>query len=252
MSYASRKGLSGPKVEKTNRQKFLTLDQVQQVLATIKEQNQTKWRRDHCAVYLGFYFGLRVSEAAILERTCFRAIDDEVYLRTKKQSPRIKVNCVCGRRWSAAVRRIGTEMACPNCVKLQMVKGDKDKYDLNPPERSPVVVERRVKDYVKDYLINHMRPDQRWLIEGHKDQHISTRMLEQIFSHYSMAAGLDPVYSFHSLRHGRGVLVYERFQDPVMLRDMLPQKSLAATEFYMHLSPAQQEKYLSVLDTIED
>jgi site-specific recombinase XerD len=252
MPYAPRKGLSGPKVEKTNRQKFLTLDQVRKVLATIEEQNQTKWRRDHCAVYLGFFFGLRVAEAVILERACFRSIDDEVYIRTKKQSPRIKVNCECGRRWSAAVRRIGTEMPCPNCVKPTLVRGDKNKYDMNPPERIPTVVESRVKDYIKSYLENHMRPDQRWLLESHKEQHLSTRMLEQIFGHYVMASGLDPAYSFHSLRHGRGVLVYERFQDPVMLRDMLRQKSLAATEFYMHLSPAQQEKYLSVLDTIED
>lgn len=238
-------------MEKTNRQKFLTLAEVNRVLDTIKEQGQKRWRRDHCAVYLGFYFGLRAAEAVILERDNFRALEDQVYIRTKKQEPRVRVTCSCGRRWRVAARRVGTEVPCPNCLSLARVKGDKS-MDTNPPERSPPVVESRVKDYLKVYLAESMRPDQRWLIEGHKGEHLSTRMLEVVFGHYVMAAGLDPVYSYHSLRHGRGVMIYERFNDPVMLRDMLRQKSLGATEFYMHLSPAQQQKYLSVLDNLEE
>jgi hypothetical protein len=56
------------------------------------------------------------------------------------------------------------------------------------------------------------------------------------------------VYSWHALRHGRGIYIWERFKDLVKVKDALGQKSLSAAEWYVNLSPAQREDALKVLD----
>jgi len=248
--YLTRKGYQQghAKIQKTDRQKFLTVEDVQRILDEVEKQQKAKWRRDHCSIFCGFYFGLRVGEAAILERESFRALEDQAFIRTLKQLPRVPVQCVCGRRWRASAKKIGNEVECPRCSNTVEVAGNPADYDTTPPEKSPPVVETKVVDYLREYLDKYMQPDQRWLFEGWKGEHISTRTLENIFSHYVLTAGLDPAYSYHALRHGRGVLLWERFQDQVLLRDMLRQKTLSAAEWYMHLSPARKRKILDKLD----
>lgn len=86
-----------------------------------------------------------------------------------------------------------------------------------------------------------MQPAQRWLFPTGPERHIHPETLRKIFAHYVLKSGLDPAYSWHSLRHGRGVVVFERFEDSVMVRDMLRQKSLSSAEMYMHLSPKRAE-----------
>lgn len=118
---------------------------------------------------------------------------------------------------------------------------------MNPPEKSPPVVETKVLEYVRIYL-QGMRPDQRWLLESTPGEHISESHMHRVFNHYVLAAKLDPAYSFHALRHGRGVRIYEKFEDFVMVRDMLRQKSISSTEWYMHLSPQRKQKLRDALD----
>lgn len=254
MPYLDRKGLTGPKIEKTRSQKFLTLEQVRLLLDTVKADGQRKWKRDHCAIYLGYFLGLRISEACILERETFRHIGaHEARIRTSKSLPRVPVRCgPCGRRWRVSCTRIEQHAECPRCGELSKVHKPRNfKADsLIPPEKIPPIVETPVVKYVQRYMRDSMRPEQRWLLESHRGEHMSTRMLEQVFGHYVIQAGLDPEYSFHALRHGRGLTIYERFKDPVLLRDSLRQATLSAAEWYMNLSPERQQEYLDVLDGI--
>jgi integrase len=252
MPYSTEKGLPHAKVEKTNRQKYLTLDQLRKVLQTIEESDQPKKERDHCAVYLGYFFGLRVSEVCILERETFRHISEhQAYIRTSKSIPRIPVVCKCGRKWRVSATKIKQTVLCPRCSAINTVKAPRRPVDPNPPEKQPPVIETPVVAYVQKYM-DGPACGERWFLESKRGKHIGTRQMERIFGHYCMAAGIGPEYSFHALRHGRGLLIYERFKDPVMLRDMLRQATLSAAEWYMHLSPERQREYLEVLDGAAD
>ena len=252
MPYLTKKGLASSKIEKTRRQKYLTQAQVKKVLKAIKQSDQPKRERDHAAVYLGYFLGLRVSEACILERQSFRHIaEHQAYIRTSKSIPRIPAICQCGRRWRVSANKIRHRVPCPRCSRSVTVNAPAQPIDTNPPEKEPPVVETPVVNFIQEYMRSRSC-GKRWLFESKRGTHISTRQLNKIFGHYCIAAGLDPAYSFHALRHGRGLLIYERFKDPVMLRDMLRQKTLSAAEWYMHLSPERQREYLAVLDDASD
>ncbi len=252
--YNVNKGLGCPKIEKSDTEKFLTLRQLKHLLACVKEHGRKLWRRDHCLIYLGFNFGLRSAEAAILERENFRFLDSgQVLIRTKKQAPRLPMHCPdCSRKWRVSCARVGTDVHCPRCNHSCHVKIPKKKIDMNPPERPLPVVENRVAEYVQDYMDQHMREDQRWFFEGpNPKNHICVSSIRKIFNFYvERCDELSNAYSYHSLRHGRGVLIYERFQDHVMTRDSLRQKSLSSAEWYMHLSPQRKQEYQSALDDV--
>ncbi len=252
--YQSKKGFSQPKPEKTKRQKFLTGERVKQLLDTIVTDSTRFMRRDHCAVFLGYHFGLRISETAMLERNTFRDIIDAVaHIRTLKQGERIQYTCQsCSRRSRVAIDRAGKEWRC-RCGVAGIVPASaaKNKSTL-PPEKEPPVVERHVVEYLARYIKNVMLPDQRWLFETRPGKHIAAETLRKIFAHYIMKTGLDPMYSWHALRHGRGVALWERFQDGVLVRDMLRQRSIASTEQYLHLSPRRSSELQTALEQDAD
>ncbi len=238
MAYRIKKGLGTSHPEKSNRQKFLTLEDFRSILKAVEDEANENWKRDHCAIFLSFYFALRVKECSMLERACFRHINDEVvYIRTLKRLKRIPWNCKqCGRRLRVSPNKIGKEHSCPRCGSSHRVSSN-SKVQTEPPEVALQSIERPVLNYVRTYMKEEMRSDQKWLFESFEGQAITPRMLRYIFGHYSMAAGLDPVISFHSLRHGRGTQVYEKFEDPKSVQEALRQAGTQASEFYMHMSP---------------
>jgi len=250
-NYEGKKGLEGPKVAKADDRKFLTVRQLRVLLECVEQAQKPKWKRDHCGIYLGFYLGLRCGETVLLDRESFTHITSgQLSLSTLKRVPRIPMQCTCGRRWRASAGKIGQSQSCPRCGESRVVKVPAGKpIELNPPRKSPPAVESRVLDYIEQYL-SEMRDDQHWLIEAVPGRRLSSSQLRRVFNHYVMLAGLPPEYSYHSLRHGRGVLIWERFHDHVMVRDSLRQKSLSAAEVYMHLSPERRSKYRDALDEV--
>jgi len=245
-----KKNFARPKPEKSYDEMFLTRAQVRQLLDCVKAQAGKFARRDHALIFFGFHLGLRVGETALLSRETFRHLDDGMlYVRRLKSIPRVPFQCkTCGRRVNVSADKAGENFSCCRCGASSPVPHPARKIDPNPPEKMPPVVEAHVIDYAHEYL-SHMRPDQNWLFEGGtEDGHISPEHIRRIFAHYVLACGLSAKYSPHALRHGRGVFILESFNDPVMLRDSLGQKSLRASEFYMRLSPSRREQYRSVLD----
>ena len=237
--YQTKKGFSQAKPPKTNRQKFLTGEQVKTILDEVVRENKKFMRRDHCAIFLGYYLGLRVAEAAMLERNTFRDIAEAVaHIRTLKQAARIVYTCrACLRRSRVAGTRAGTDFKCNKCGATGRVPEPRNPVSKLPPEKIPPTVERHVIDYIVKYMLNVMKPGQRWFFETGPDRHAGAETLRRAFVHYAMQAGLDPMYSWHALRHGRGVALWEKFQDPVIVRDMLRQLSINSTNQYLHLSP---------------
>jgi integrase len=251
--YLVKKGFTLAKPKKRKREKFLSSEDVEKLLAAVLVENAPKSRRDHAAIFLGYYLGLRAGETAILERETFRDIEDGVvHVRTLKQGAKIPFHCRnCGKKTVVALNRAGKPWRCRKCDTMGEVSvlKLKDSGDRTPPEKEPPMVEDHVVNYVRDYMQHAMRPDQRWLIEGRPGEHLSTVQLRNIFNTYLDKAGLPNIYSWHSLRHGRGVLLWEKFGDPVIVRDMLRQKSISSAEIYMHLSPARAEELKKRLDS---
>jgi site-specific recombinase XerD len=257
--YLLRKGLLKGKNPKAESDTFLSVEDVNKILLTIKQSDHPMKERDHCALFMGFYFGLRVSEAAIIERNCFRHIDKgQIYVRRSKSVPRIAVECSgCKRKFNISAKKSGQEHDCVRCGRPMKVIAKKT-IDMTPPEKSVPVVETRVSEYIKEYMVKHVRPGQRWFFEGSYAQgtpledipHIGTRQMANIFSHWVVAAGLSPIYSWHALRHARGMFLYERFNDLSMVQKMLGHKSIASTQIYVHMSPRRKAAYRESLDSV--
>jgi len=95
-----------------------------------------------------------------------------------------------------------------------------------------------------------MRPEQTCLFESSPGRQLNKDHLRAIFNSYVMLAGLNRKYSWHALRHGRGVLIMDQFEDLVMVRDSLRQKSLSAAEFYVNLSPKRRQEYQNTMDGV--
>lgn len=247
-NYIIKKGID-THVDKSYQQKFLTVKQLRQILACIEKMHKPRWERDYCGIYLGFYLGLRCSEAVLLNRDSFRHLESgQILLRTKKQLPRVGMHCSCGRRWRASVKSIGKQQLCPKCSDPVVVPEPKKKYSLDPPEKSLPSVETAVVQYIQKYMKHSMRANQHWFLEGGPGRRMSVPYLRKLFNFYLVKAGLPPEYSYHALRHGRGVQIWERFQDHAMVRDFLRQKSLGAAEFYIRISPARQDAFRKQLD----
>lgn len=237
-------------LEKSNREKFISLDQLRRILDEVQKQKRLEWRRDHAMIYLGFYLALRVGECCMVDRETFRYIDqNEIRIKTLKNAPRIRVHCPkCDRRWRVSVKRCGTDTECSRCGMTVSVPEQIGTVTDATPEKIPPVIETPVIEYIKNYM-KRMPDDQEFFFLGrYENEPIDVRTARKFFKEYCVAAGLSKNYSFHALRHGRGVHIWERFKDLVMVRDMLRQKSVTSAEWYMRISPDRQEELREVLD----
>lgn len=63
---------------------------------------------------------------------------------------------------------------------------------------------------------------------------LTTSQLRRCFAYYRDRAGLNRHYSFHALRHFRGVQLYKRFKDPQLVKESLRHRRLSSTEVYIH------------------
>jgi integrase len=62
---------------------------------------------------------------------------------------------------------------------------------------------------------------------------VQTRQLRRLFRHYARLAGIDDSYSFHSLRHFRGVQLYTKYRDIVLVKESLRHRRITTTEIYV-------------------
>jgi site-specific recombinase XerD len=196
--------------------KFLTEEQVHEFLKVIeKDKNNANRFRDHCIVLCGFYFGLRIGEVHFLKRENFKWLDRnyaDIPTLKQRKKPEDK-----GKPWPPTVRIPG--------------------------------VETFVVEYLKNYMKTQMSDEQEYLfVTSSIHKPISNNMVDRIFNTYAAKIKLSNVYSWHALRHGRGVHIWERFKDLLKVARMLRHKSLKSTEIYVHMSPSGREEFLSQLN----
>lgn len=248
-------------VRKSDEQRVLTRAQWRQVLAAVEAHKAEfpHWQRDYAALFLSLMLGLRVGEVVLLERRHFANLEKEdiALIPRLKQGERVPVACQgvfsgqpCGRRARVAASRIGQEWICPRCSTRTVIPQPKEAPHVGVVERDPPVIEEAVVRVVTEYMANVMRPDQRYFFEGRRGQHISKSQMSRIFGTYVRLAGLSDKYSFHSLRHGRGVMLWSEFQDLVLVSKSLGHKDLKSAQIYAGLDPEKKAAYKKRLDEV--
>ena len=71
---------------------------------------------------------------------------------------------------------------------------------------------------------------------------LSSRSIQRIVKKYSVAAGLDPNFHTHSLRHSFATHLLDGGADLRVVQDLLGHSSPATTQIYTHVSTEQARK----------
>ncbi len=258
MVYLNSKGV-GRNNKKVKALKALRPEDWQAILQAVEDSEpyNADWHRDYALIFLGAAIGMRRGEIHLFQRHHFRDMIDNftIYCPTLKQSEKIKFRCKgylhdgrdCGRMCHVKASAAGQEHTCYRCGTIGTVPTPKGELSTGVVDVEIDVIDEHTIHYIQDYLDHHMRPDQEWLFEGWKGKHICDGTVNRIFNTFLVAAGLDPRYSYHSLRHRRGVQVYTEFKDLVLVKKSLRHKNIATSQIYADLDAELKEQYRAQL-----
>lgn len=246
--YIRNKGLGvHGHVEKSGNEWTLNQIQVSKIL-NAAEESKTKfnanWLRDYTFIFLGYFLGLRIGEACLLTRHTFEDMMDLdcFHIPTLKNIERIPHQCTeCKKKFRVRQNRIGEDFTCSKCQAKSPVIAPDRKLSQEIPEKDLPFVEDQTQQMILEY-IESMRPDQEFLFESKPGRHISRSYAARIFSTFAVAAGLSPKYSFHALRHGRGMFVYSTQKDLLSVAKSLRHKTLAMAQRYADLDPEMKKE----------
>ena len=247
-TYVRIKGMDipGHPSDKSQDEMYLRRMDLARVLQKINTEDSPTGKRDHAILYLSFFFAMRAGEACILERKHFRHLEKKtIYIPTLKKNFKITATCPhCEKRMSVRWTRAGKPIGCRRCAEKFTVPAElAEGLDRNPPEVELPFVEPSVRKYAQTYL-DEMPKKQRWLFDGVvSGEHLCVRHIQRIFASYAGKAGLSEKYGFHSLRHGRGVDVWEAKHDRFLLKQVMRHSSELVGERYIHLSPEVREQF---------
>lgn len=256
--YQKLKGLDGPHPDKSQREKFFLPDQVGGILDAIQHDKESPAHvrvRDHALVYLAFYLGLRCGEVVILKKEHFRDVENGVaFIPTLKKSMRLSVVCDCGKKYRVSAARAGQRYPCPRCGEHndvpQIPKNRSVSRSITPEIEIPIL-EDEVALYIQRYLMT-LPPHQKYLFIGRPSKSgkrkelelpLSKRMAQRVLATYQERAEISNKFSFHALRHGRGVQLYDASKDLQLVKTCLRHDALATSEIYVHLSPDRLKGY---------
>lgn len=258
-TYLANKGLGiHGHTKKFVHERVTTRQQVVSILSEVEKSADInpRWKRDYAIIYLASMFGARVGEIVLYERRQFANIerDDMAFLPTLKRSERIPYVCkgsfnggVCGRKTRVRADRAGSVHICSRCNHPGTIQTPKEAAVTGVVEIDPPFIEEQVVAFITDYMAS-MREDQRWLFEGRRGFHVSVGHAQRIFATYAAKAGLSSKVSFHSLRHGRGVEMWSRFSDLILVQKALRQKDVKSAQYYANLDVDKIAEYKKVLE----
>lgn len=228
------------------------------------QDTNSHWQRDYALIFIAAALGMRRGEVRLFERRHFKDLEshDTILCPTLKQSEKIQFACkgalhtgeACGRICRVKADSAGQEHKCYRCGEYTVVPALKGKPQSGVVEVPIDIVEEGTSGFILDYLDNTMRPNQKYLFvpEGRwgkeSDKPLSEQSVTTIFNTYLLAAGLNPHYSTHSLRHQRGVRIYSLFHDLVAVKNALRHKNIKASQVYADLDAETKERYKAELE----
>jgi integrase/recombinase XerD len=123
-------------------------------------------------------------------------------------------------------------------VRVQQGKGGKDRYSI---------LSYTALECLRQYWRKYRPKD--WLFEGiNKDDHISTRSIQQIFYNAKKRAGITKPASVHTLRHSFATHLVEAGTNLHHIQLLLGHRSPNTTTVYLHVSRLNLAQVTSPLD----
>lgn len=103
-----------------------------------------------------------------------------------------------------------------------------------PPEKA-VLVDRYTRKVLEEYL--HVMPEeQQWLFPGRfPGKHVHRDVVAKKFKELVCHAGLNQKYSFHCLRHYRGLVLWRSTKDLRFVRQQLRNTQYLSTKRYRRM-----------------
>jgi site-specific recombinase XerD len=187
-------------VKPTERDKYMTPKEFRRLVSTAAEMFDKPLNDQvSCMIYLGGAVGLRIGEAVSLVRWHCRSTKRGIlYVPTLKQ------------------KKLKTKKGKAPCIGVGI-----DEFTAN-----------MVDDYLKTL------PGRRqYLFTGKsKRKPMPLRSANYYFKKVVLRAGLNPNYSFHALRHYRGLTLWKQTRDLVFVQKQLRHRSVRHTQTYVHMS----------------
>jgi integrase/recombinase XerC len=87
-----------------------------------------------------------------------------------------------------------------------------------------------------------------WLFLGLKGKHLTGAWLRKQFKRLVLAAGLNPCYSFHALRHFCGLRLWQGSHDIKLVQDQLRHSDMKMSERYIHMDGKDRIKAVKRLE----
>lgn len=181
---------------KLTRDKYLLHDEFERLLAAIRASGSANMLRDYTMFLVCGQAGLRVSELVALRRR-------DALLDVQP-----------------AILRVRT---------LKQRKKDTKGRVLPPRKPDEIALPATAARTLRAYISKHKTI-------GYEDRLFALNRWKvwKLFKQYARAAKLNPRYSPHSLRHYRGLRVYDETKDLQLTRETLRHASLSSTEVYVH------------------
>jgi integrase len=213
---------------KRGHEKFLDKEQF---AALVRAAKGNSYPQAADLFYSAGVLGLRIGEAITLNRDCFTYLERGVVeIETLKRFD------------------IPPEDLKKIHQNLRDGKGSGKRLGKYPHLVLPVSVGPNVQAYCRQ-LLAKTPEKQRYLFPGRgRGSHISATHAERLFHQCAVAAGLGMVYSFHSLRHHKGVALWEKNKDREQIAAELRHSSVDTTKIYTHLSEKEKRELAAKVD----
>lgn len=123
-------------------------------------------------------------------------------------------------------------------IHIRGAKGRKDRYTL---------LSESALGALRTYLAEYGKS--KWLFPGaDRDEHITTRTVEKVFSDACREAGIQKSATVHTLRHSFATHLLEGGVDLRYIQELLGHQSSRTTEIYTHVSNKNLSRIKSPLD----
>lgn len=201
-------------IKPLERDKYIRSDEFKALLAWADKQ---KDKRLWMFIFVGGALGLRQTEARTLNRDInFTQLDE-------------------------------------NTVNVRSLKKRDKRQDGSKRDLPFLTV--RADDYTREALRNYLAEftsdDQPWLFPGRKGP-ISARKAVAWFKSAVIGAKLNPRYSYHALRHYRGIILWNTHHNLDLIKKELRHSDIKTSSVYVHMDGKEQIELIKGVNPFDD
>jgi integrase len=148
--------------------------------------------------------------------------------------------------WAAFDRIEGEGMLSVRCLK----KRKKLKQGGAAEVIMDVALGPKARVRVLGYMAKLRKPGDQWPFPGRDGKPLSIRQATRWFKTAALGAGLNPKYSYHALRHYRGISAWEANREMKIVASLLRHVKEETSYKYMHMSQKEKHKAVEKIEEI--